>query len=280
MIALRHGPWSATVDPHGGGLATLVLDGNDVVVPQDGEGGHPAYRGAVLAPWPNRLEDGTYTFGGRTYEVPLNEPEGGTALHGLVYDVDWEVVQAAAAATRLQVEVPRIAGYPFSVRLDLTYVLSDAGLAAALVATNTGVVEAPYGSGFHPYLVADPVAETALTLDAARYVETSHDRHLPTGTAAVSGTPYDFREGRPLGDTVLDTPYGDLRAPVVEVGRIAVGLGAGVRWVQVYTPSDRRSVAVEPCSCPANAFRSGTDLVVLRPGEQHTLAFTLSLRQD
>ncbi|MFD1824391.1 MULTISPECIES: galactose mutarotase [Mumia] len=276
MITLAHGAWSATVNPYGGGLASLVHDGEDVVVPQDGQGSHPAYRGAVLAPWPNRLEDGTYEFDGVTYEVALNETEEHTALHGLVHDVEWEIVEQMSASVGLQADVPRVAGYPFSIRLDLAYMVSDAGLAASLVATNTGEGDAPYGSGFHPYLVADPVAQTPLALDAACFVETSADRRLPTGTAGVAGTPYDFRESRPIGTTTLDTAYGHLGAPVVRVGRTVVGLGAGVRWLQAYTPPDRRSVAVEPCSCPANAFRSGVDLVVLAPGEQHTLAFTLS----
>lgn len=278
MIALAHGAWAATVNPHGGGLAALTHDGDHVVVPQDGEGGHPAYRGAVLAPWPNRLEDGSYTFDGVTHQVALNEPETRTALHGLVHDVPWEVAEQTASSVRLTVDVPQGSGYPFSVRLDLAYALSDAGLEASLAATNTGEEPAPYGSGFHPYLVADPVAHTRLTLDAGSFVETSVDRHLPTRTVEVAGSPYDFREPRPLGTTVLDVPFGDLGSTQVLVGRTVVGLGEGVRWIQAYTPPDRRSVAVEPCSCPANAFRSGVDLVVLAPGDHHTLRFTLSRR--
>ncbi len=231
MIALAHGAWAATVNPYGGGLATLTHDGDDVVVPQDGEGGHPTYRGAVLAPWPNRLEDGRYTFDAVTHQVALNEPETRTALHGLVFDVPWEVVEQTARSVQLAVDVPQDSGYPFSVRLDLAYALSDDGLDAALVATNTGDSPAPYGGGFHPYLVADPAADTVLTLDAGCFVETSADRHLPTRTVEVAGSPYDFRAPRPLGTTVLDVPYGDLRSSQVRVGRTVVGLGEGVRRI-------------------------------------------------
>jgi aldose 1-epimerase len=43
-------------------------------------------------------------------------------------------------------------------------------------------------------------------------------------------------------------------------------------WFQVYTGETlkeeerRRSLAVEPMTCPPDALRSGTDLVVLEPG--------------
>jgi aldose 1-epimerase len=37
----------------------------------------------------------------------------------------------------------------------------------------------------------------------------------------------------------------------------------------------RRSVAVEPMSCPPGALASGEDLVVLAPGEEHGLDWGL-----
>jgi len=38
----------------------------------------------------------------------------------------------------------------------------------------------------------------------------------------------------------------------------------------------RRGLAVEPMTCPPNAFRSGDALVTLEPGESHTAAWGLS----
>jgi aldose 1-epimerase len=46
-------------------------------------------------------------------------------------------------------------------------------------------------------------------------------------------------------------------------------------WVQVHTAgrpdraSSRLGVALEPMTCPPNTFNSGTDLVVLEPGDTH-----------
>ena len=55
------------------------------------DGEIPDYRGVICAPWPNRLADGTYSYAGRSFEAAINEPERGTALHGLLTGVDWEL---------------------------------------------------------------------------------------------------------------------------------------------------------------------------------------------
>jgi galactose mutarotase-like enzyme len=40
----------------------------------------------------------------------------------------------------------------------------------------------------------------------------------------------------------------------------------------------RRALAIEPMTCPPNAFRSGEALVTLEPGESHTAAWGLQPR--
>ncbi len=55
--------------------------------------------------------------------------------------------------------------------------------------------------------------------------------------------------------------------------RTALWADAGYRWLQVFTgdplePEHRRTaLAVEPMTCPPNAFVSGQDLLVLQPRE-------------
>jgi aldose 1-epimerase len=49
-------------------------------------------------------------------------------------------------------------------------------------------------------------------------------------------------------------------------------------WAQFCTGSGFgfRGIAVEPMTCPADAFNSGTDLVVLDPGAKHEAGWTIS----
>ena len=77
-----HG-YEAVIASVGASLRSLTYEGRDLVVPFDADEVRPAYRGATLAPWPNRVVDGRYTFGGVEQQLPLTEPARGHALHGL-----------------------------------------------------------------------------------------------------------------------------------------------------------------------------------------------------
>ena len=95
----------------------------------------------------------------------------------------------------------------------------------------------------------------------------------PKQFVEIGGVPMLLRSIRPFArhPAVLHIVV-VLRAPD---GRATVlWADADVRWVQAFTPDDLdgrgRAVAVEPMTCPPDAFNSGTDLVVLRPEQSHT----------
>ena len=54
----------------------------------------------------------------------------------------------------------------------------------------------------------------------------------------------------------------------------------GYRYLMVFTRRPprrpRRSLAVEPMTCPPNAFRSGDGLIVLEPGASVTTTWGIS----
>lgn len=57
---------------------------------------------------------------------------------------------------------------------------------------------------------------------------------------------------------------------------VALWAGPDYRWLQVFTGDTldptrrRRAVAIEPMTCPPNAFATGADLIMLDPGESLT----------
>jgi aldose 1-epimerase len=116
-----------------------------------------------------------------------------------------------------------------------------------------------------------------------RVVGFSDERGLPVRSAAVDGTEYDFRAGRSIGGTVLDNAYTDLERGADGRARVLlddVDSDSGLTlWVDgsygylmlftgdPYPDLARRSIAVEPMTCPPNAFRSGDSLIRLEPDE-------------
>jgi aldose 1-epimerase len=290
-VVLQSGGYVAEVVEVGAGLRLLRRDGYDVVAGYPADQMCSGARGQVLVPWPNRIEDGNYEFEGSQQQLPLTEPGDGNASHGLVRWVNWRLTEQTSSHARWTYRLPPQPGYPHLLDLAVDYALAGDGLHVSFRAHNLGEAPAPYGAGAHPYLtVGRRIDECVLTIPATHRYDTDH-RGLPTTAGAVEGSPYDFRSPRLIGTTVFDHPFGGLlhhdgvAAAVLrdpDSGREArLSVDSSCRWLQVFSGESlargaRESIAIEPMTCPPNAFRSGRDVVILQPGERHTARFTIS----
>ena len=245
----------------------------------------PGSAGQILAPWPNRLRDGHYTFEGTSYQLPLTEPARHNAIHGLTHWVRWRLAERAPDAVTLAYDIPPQVGYPWTLELRTRWSVSADGLRCDQQVTNNSETNAPWGYSVHPYLQLTGVAVDDIVLRVPARIRILADtRLLPIGAVKVAGSEYDFSEPRRIGEAVLDTTFGDLdyepdggsSVTIAAPGgdpSITVWGDANFKWWQVFTgdtlhgPRHRRSVAIEPMTCPPDAFRSGRDLVVLAPGE-------------
>ena len=293
---IGHGHQRAVVTEVGATLRSMTVGERDVVDGFGPEEWSHGGRGQVLAPWPNRLGDGAYTFQDVTAQAPLNELGARNAIHGLVRWLPWRLTGRAQNRVGLACDLYPSPAYPFALRLEIEYRLGREGLTVTTDAQNVGPTDLPFGLGFHPYLTVGTatVDQVRLRVPAGRRLVTD-DRGLPTGSVAVRGTEYDFTTGRPVGVTRLDTAYCDLARDGdgrmrVELdhpdGVAGVTLWADERFghLMVFTgdtldPAVRRSsLAVEPMTCPPDAFRSGTDVTVLKQGARWTGAWGITPR--
>ncbi|MHA3702786.1 aldose 1-epimerase family protein [Jatrophihabitans sp. YIM 134969] len=288
VTTITHGRYAATVTEVGGGLHSLTFDGRDLVVSWPLDTVCPNHRGSVLAPWPNRIADGHYSFEGAQQQLPINEVDRHNAIHGLVSWLPFGVVDSGPDHVTVGARIWPQTGYPFLVDVAVHYRLDDDGLRWEITATNHGGSPAPYGASVHPYLVAGPghVDDWTLLVPAGEVLEVDPDRLLPRGVAPVPAE-LDFRTARAIGETRIDHAYTGLTGRRVEVrtadgSGVALEIGDPEPWVQIHTADrpepdrDRIGMAVEPMSCPPDAYNSGTDLVVLEPGASHTLALRIA----
>lgn len=286
QFSLVFGGYRASIASIGATLRSLTFDGRDLVVPFEADEVRPSYRGVTLAPWPNRVVDGRYRFGEAEHQLALTEPSRDHALHGLLAWAEFadRVVEDDRVVLAAVIE-PQI-GYPFRVEVEVEYRLDADGLAQTVTARNLGADAAPWGTGPHPYLVGGPgpVDEWTLTLPASEVLTVTPVRLSPVAVESVDQHPeWDFRAARQIGDVFIDHAFTELATVdgVTEV-RVVGPDGHGVAmtwdercpWVQVHTadlpePADNRiGLAVEPMTCPPDAFNSGVDLVVLEPGAE------------
>ena len=288
QYTIHHAGYEATIASVGASLRELTFEGRDLVVPFDADEVRPKFRGATLAPWPNRIVGGEYEFDGELHKVALTEPERGHALHGLVGWLDFTLVAQSDAEVTLEGVIQAQLGYPWRVVVTVTNTLTDAGLATTVTATNTSATAAPWGTGPHPYLVAGSgrVDEWTLDLPAASVLLTT-ELLAPTELAPVQSAGFDWREPHTVGDVFIDHAFTDFSAARV---RLTDSSGSGVEmtwgpqctWVQLHTAdlpdpaTSRRGLAVEPMTCPPDAFNSGTDLVRLEPGSDYSTGWIIS----
>ena len=251
QIEIIAGDQQAVVVEVGGGLRSYSAGGRELVDGYKANEMSSSGRGQALIPWPNRLQDGSYEFDGRRHQLPLNEPERRNAIHGPVRWVAWTASVRETHRVVMGHLLHPQPGYPFSLSLAIEYALLDGGLRVLL--------RAP-----------------------ARTVLRSDGRGLPIGTAAVEDTEYDFRQPRPIGSTTLDHAFTDLERDGDGLARVALRdpdhgteislwVDESYPYLMLFTGDPlpdvrRRSLAVEPMTCPPNAFRTGDALIRLEPG--------------
>jgi aldose 1-epimerase len=289
QIEIGLGDQRVVVVEVGGGLRSYEAGGRPVLDGYAESEMCRSGRGQVLLPWPNRLEDGSYEFDGQRHQLPINEVDTRDAIHGLVRWANWTVREHEDARVVMAHRLHPQPGYPFMLDIAIEYLVSDDGLSVTTTATNVGSRPCPYGAGAHPYLTLGMAVDSLSLRAPARTVLVENERGIPVGRSPVEGTEYDFRQPRPIGSTRLDDCFTDLerdddgRARVSLDDAVTLWVDEAYAFVMLFTGDPlpdvgRRSIAVEPMTCPPNAFRTGEALVVLDPGATHTGAWGITVR--
>ena len=234
-------------------------------------------RFAVMVPFAGRIADARYTFEGQSHDLQPRVVTDRGFRHGFVRDSEFELVQMDADASRASVTLGTTikpqAGYPWTIALAVEFALDDRGLALDVCMKNVGDAVAPCFFGWHPYfrLGDDGIESWELQIPAQTLIQADRDLIALAGEAAyapVADHPaLDFRQPRPIGDSVIDKGYTNLQAGAD--GRIRTRLrnpanGLSIAVWQEYgvmhaftgdtVSRPRQSVALEAMECMANAF--------------------------
>ena len=241
----------------------------------------------LLYPWANRLGGLRYQAAGREVLLDpasslLHFTDDGLPIHGVPWSrLSWQVTGEETNMLKAQLEWASdnlLAVFPFPHRLEMAVTLHPRNLTVetTLIAGQSGSV--PVSFGFHPYLRLPglPRAEWQIDVPAMRRLLLD-TRQLPTGEE----TPFAGLDAS-LGDRDFDDGFVVLeeRPTFVVTGggrRIALEFLEGYRYAQVYAPSGKDYLALEPMTAPTNALATGRGIRLVEPGEVFRATFRVGV---
>lgn len=243
-----------------------------------------SYKGTKLSPFPCRIPNGIYHFNNHEYRLEHLFADG-TAIHGLLYDKPFTLMETTADDGHGTVVLEYIykredPGYPFYYACQTRYTLRHGNeLEVVTTVTNLDDEVIPIADGWHPYFTLGGKADQWQLQFYAEAIVEFDDRLVPTGKFKQ----YDqFESARVVGDTFLDNCF-VLKPDIVSAActlynpanglRISFFPDASYPYLQIYTPATRDSIAVENLSGAPDCFNNGMGLLLLQPG--HSQIFTV-----
>ena len=241
---------------------------------------HPAVYGVPLLFLPNRIADGRFRWNGVAYRLPVNEPDRGNHLHGVLHTLPWELQRTpyGLAATHRFAPTPHWP-HPFEARVE--YWFRGDAVRQRVEFTNLGDRAMPFLFGQHTaFRLPDPDSRVTVTLADHAFV--MNKRWLPTGeTYPLPSNSFDNRSGVvSLHAPAQPDERGFQGARIAHPSRHAVVLyeiDPQYRfWVLWNWQGRHRLFCAEPQTCTVNAPNAGpllgdTGLRSLAPGETITL---------
>lgn len=290
QLASADGLWRAEISPVGASLVSLWFGETEIVTSPYGEPLR-AVAGAVMAPWPNRLEDGRWNLGDREFTAPINDEAGHNANHGLVLERAFRVVAQTESSLRLETNLFDETAYPFEVTLAVSFELDESGLQVKIEASNVGSQSAPIAFGLHPYFVAD--VDSQLELNANTWI-TKNQRNLPEHSLPIDDSSVAKRGWNLVQDLNVDDCFTDLISEeelfVTRLSRpqqdliVELKQGSELSHLMLYKFEEARGqsrtlIAIEPQTAPANAFRSTEKVKMIAPREHFSSNCKITLRK-
>jgi aldose 1-epimerase len=248
--------------------------------------GRPTRSGVpILFPFPNRIRDGKFTWDGKEYSLPLNDPVQKNAAHGFACRKPWRVIDHGGnadgawitGAFRLSIDDPDSRPHwPADCEITITYELSPSKLRVEAVVTNPDTVPLPFGLGYHPYFrlpfTATGDSEACkVEVPAQQFWEL--EANLPTGKRLPVDASRDLNTPRKAGELHLDDVLTGLPTRhanadgLIERGTVWGADGVVLKVLcspdfhemVAFNPAHRQAFCIEPYTCVTDAVNLRSD---------------------
>lgn len=245
---------------------------------------NPYHPSALLTPWVNRVRNGNYSYKGKNYQLPINEPALGNAIHGLLARAPFSIIHESENSIKLEhIYKGEETNYPFPFLFSYTYhLLNEGGLEITLEAKNTGTTSMPFACGWHPYFRFPDTTEADLSINfhpISRFL--SDSQMIPLKEESLQGQT-EFIFSKEKVDHVFRLEPQKKHITEFRDNKLHRSLFLEQSSIQfpflvVFQPEGFSSVAIEPMTANTDAFNTGDGLIELEPLEVFSGQIRLSI---
>ena len=230
------------------------------------------FRGGKMSPFSCRLENGQFKIEETTYTIEKFYHEK-HALHGILYDAVFTIqsteTNEEGAIVNLTYQYKGTdKGFPFAYSLHIKWQLHKNNfISVETIITNLSESTIPMMDGWHPYFkLDDSVNDTFIKLKANGKIE-YNEMLLPTGRMLDEN---EFVMSKKIGALHLDNCYkveASENTCVLENEKYELIIQPLMNYpfLQLYTPADRKSIAIENLSGIPNCFNNKIGLQLMKP---------------
>lgn len=258
-----------SLSQEGGRLQYLAFNSNNIIDDLQHKVYAQSYAGAILFPFANRIKNGKYKFQNKTYRLECNENDRNNAIHGLIYNKIFELINAENfedyAEVKLKFEEKNPPeGFPFTYYIEQTYRLSDKELSLKVNIKNTGHQDFPFTLGWHPYFCCDDFDKSFLSFNSHKIIVMSREMIALGVNERLIENPFSLKD-RQLDDCFI------LNGREIEFYtkdyKIALEGTPKSNFFQIYTPPNENRIALEPMTGISDSFNHKKGLQILKPGD-------------
>lgn len=265
----------------GGRLKELKFNGVFLIKEQPDFEYKNSYASSILFPFASRIQDGKYSFQENDYQLNCNQM-GKNALHGLVYNKKFELIEKEETTNRCSVtigykETKESQGFPYTYEIYLTYLLTEKEISVSIKIKNTDTKAFPFTLGWHPYFVSNDLTKSVLRFKSNKKI--AFDENLITKEVVALKTSEIFKiENKQLDDCfILNTSKIGFSTPTYQ---IEITTGLEDNYLQIYTPLGLSVIAIEPMTGVSNSFNNKIGLQVLQPTESYSLIWNVKFNNN
>lgn len=263
----------------GGRLSSFSFENTQILEDFDSSSYRDNYASAILFPFANRIKDGKYTFKDYKYKLDCNETHKNNALHGLVYNklfvlINKELTSDFASVTLQYKDYGKVKGFPFKFHIELSYTLSKNGMTLAIKVKNKGKKTFPFTLGWHPYFYTTDLYKSSINFKSDKKYVCNEQQIITATTALDLEMPFKLKDVKLDDGFPLETNEIDFSTPKYDLN---IRSSSKENFMQLYTPENRNAIAIEPMTGAADNFNNKIGLQTLQPNDTYLVKWNIAI---